>query len=172
MLARTSDRNAHHLGSFAQAKILVKHQVQGLALPPRQTFQSVLKQSLRFGLFKSLARLSSWRYQRLGSFGTIGPSQLAQKVLAMLADRSLANHCKQPCLQTSLAPKTRFAFKDLQIDGLQNFFGLSAVTPATMQGPAETRAVERLQFSLKLRDVHSVFGLFPRIRSVFEVLVA
>ena len=46
---------------------------------------------------------------------------------------------------------------DLQIDRLQNFFGLCPVTAATIQGPAETSAVERFQFSLKLRNIHSVY---------------
>ena len=91
----------------------------------------------------------------------------------MFADSGLSNYRKQPRLQAGLAAKTRFAFKDLQIDRLQNFFGFCPVTAATTQGPAETSAVERFQFSLKLRDVHSVYrsvyshGFGP----VFEVLV-
>jgi hypothetical protein len=91
----------------------------------------------------------------------------------MFADSGLSNHRKQPRLQARVTAKPRFAFKDLQIDRLQNFFSFRPVTAATVQGPAETSAVERLQFSLKLRDVH--FGLFvgrfSRSQSVFEVLV-
>jgi hypothetical protein len=90
----------------------------------------------------------------------------------MLADGGLANHRKQPGLQAGLAAKTRFAFKDLQIDRLQNFFGFGPVTAATIQGPAETSAVERFQFSLKLRYVHYSSVYSHGYRSVFEVLVA
>ena len=74
----------------------------------------------------------------------------------MLADGCLSNHGKEPRLEARLSAKARLTFKDLQIDRLQNFFGLCPIASATAHGPAETSAVEYLQFSLKLRDAHSV----------------
>src|SRR5438105_12940813 len=98
MLASTADRDAHYHGSFAQAEVLVKDEVQSFTLPARQAFHRVLKQRLGFGFFESHPGLFQRRNQGRRSFGTVRPSQPAQNVLAMLADGGLANHCKQPGL--------------------------------------------------------------------------
>src|SRR6266496_5846341 len=75
----------------------------------------------------------------------------------MFADSRLANYCKQPRLKARFTAITGFAFKDLQINRLQNFLGFSSVAAAATQGPAETGRMKSLQFSLNLGNVHRVY---------------
>jgi len=83
---------------FKPAEVLVKDEVQSFTLPARQTLQTVLKHCLRLGFLESHARLFQWRNHRRRLLCTVSPSQLAQKIPAMLTDSGLANNCKQPGL--------------------------------------------------------------------------
>src|SRR6266571_4365745 len=74
----------------------------------------------------------------------------------MLADRGLANNSEQPCLETGFTTEARFAFDNLQISDLQDFFGFCMVAAATTQRPAETGSVQAFQLSLQVRDIHPV----------------
>jgi hypothetical protein len=49
MAARTSDRDVHDLGCFAQTQILIEDEMQRLALASRQIGQCLLKPLLHFG---------------------------------------------------------------------------------------------------------------------------
>jgi hypothetical protein len=64
MLPSTANRNTHHSGGLAQAEVLVKDQVQCLALSPGQTFHRVLEERLGFGFFESHPGLFQRRNQR------------------------------------------------------------------------------------------------------------
>ena len=75
----------------------------------------------------------------------------------MFADSRLANYCKQPRLKARFTAITGFAFKDLQINRLQNFLGFSSIAAAATQGPPETGRMKPFQFSLNLGNVHQVY---------------
>src|SRR6266849_6150919 len=143
--------------------------MQSLSLASRQTLQRESKSHLLFGAIKSRVNFAAGGFAFADLLGAYRGSQLAQQVPAILAGGGFANDRKQPRPQARLAAESRFAFKDLQIDRLQNFFGFPSIAGATTQGPAETGSMVLLQFSFKFCDVHSVYahGL-----SVFSVLVA
>src|ERR1051325_7057544 len=156
MLARAADRNAHHDGSFAQTQIFIKDQMQSFALSLRQSFQRGLKIILKFSALKGLGRVlfRGDLFFRLGKFRQ--QPQRAQDLAAILSCGCLSDHRKKPRLQARFTAIERFAFKDLQIDSLQNFFGIAGVAATATKRPAETGAVELFQFGLQLRDVHLV----------------
>src|SRR5436189_6423905 len=111
---------------------------------------------LRFGPFENLGLVLERRNAIVDFVGIPGESEAAQQAAAIFSRGRLANHSEQPGLQARFAAKPGFAFKDLQVDGLEDFFRLSRVAAATTQGPAETSAVQSLQLSLKIRDFHRV----------------
>src|SRR6267143_7217002 len=100
-------------------------------------------------------------------------SQLAHQTLAMFVCCRFANYREEPRPKRRLAAESRFAFKDLQVDRLQNFFRFRPVATTATQRPAKTGSVVFLQLMSQLRDVHRVnaHGLGSRTRSVFKVLV-
>src|SRR5438046_2576724 len=142
--------------------------MQSFSLASRQMLQREPKSHLLFRAIESCVNFAAGGFAFADLLGAYGRSQLAQQVPAILAGRGLTNHRKQPGLQTRLAAESRFAFKDLQIDRLQNFFGFPAVAGAATQGPAETGSMVLLEFSFKFCNVHSVCA---HGFAVFSVLV-
>src|SRR6266516_962873 len=90
----------------------------------------------------------------------------------MFARCRFPNYREQPRPKGGFAAESRFAFKDLQINRLQNFLRFHAVAATTTQCPAKTGSVMFLQFISQLRNVHRVnaHGVGARTRSVFKVL--
>ena len=68
----------------------------------------------------------------------------------MLADRGFPNHGEQPRLEAGFTSITRFAFKDLQVNRLQNLFRFRRVATTATERPAETGAMEPFQLILQL----------------------
>src|SRR4029079_16687382 len=96
MKACAADRHVHHLCGFAQTQILIKHEVQSLALARRQFSELFLKSSLHFRAIK--VELDAWATAR-----THDRTQPPQHLLASFADRCFANHREEPRLQLRLA---------------------------------------------------------------------
>src|ERR1043165_8835837 len=96
-------------------------------------------------------------------FRTAEENVTAHQPLAVLANGRFANHREEPRLQSRLTAVARFAFKNFQIDRLQDFFGFRRVTTAATQRPAETSAMEPFELLLYLRDVHRLYfhGIAP-----------
>src|SRR5438477_13193728 len=130
--------------------------MQSFSLASRQTLQREPKSHLLFRAIKGRVNFAAGGFAFADLLGAYGRSQLTEQVPAVLGSRGFANHRKQPRLQARLAAESRFAFKDLQIDRLQNFFGFPTVAGAATQGPAETGSVVLLEFSFKFCDIHSV----------------
>jgi len=76
--------------------------------------------------------------------------QCVQQMPAALRARRLPDHRKQPRLHTRLAAITRLALQNLQVNRLQNFFGLRVIAPATVQRPAEAGFMQSFEFCFEI----------------------
>src|SRR5256885_3213983 len=106
--------------------------MQRFTLPLGQLFERALKVSLRLGAFEKLCLVSERRNAIFYFVSVPGNSEAAQQPAAILSRGRLPNHREQPGLQTRFAAKSRLAFKDLQIDRLEDLFRLSRVAAATI----------------------------------------
>ena len=169
VLPRAADRNAHHVRGFAQAEVFIKDQVQSFSLASRQMLQREPKSHLLFRAIKSRVNFAAGGFAFADLLGAYRRSQLAQQVPAILGGGGLANHRKQPRLQAGLAAESRFAFKDLQIDRLQNFFGFPSVPAQQLR--AQPKQAAWCCSSSALSSAMSIRSMFT-VTAVFSVLVA
>src|SRR4051812_40176127 len=150
MTSRAAERDVHYLSGLTQTQILVEHEVQRLALPRRQTSQSLLKSLLHFRSFK--LRLM-WRGELRFRVRAGGECQRAQQMLAAVADRYVPDHGEQPLLQLAVTAIDGFALQDFQVNRLQNFFSVGAVVLATSESPAVTGLMKSFEFRFQFREL-------------------